>query len=280
MSGAITGALKSFENSGAQIPFGPRIVPRNPRMRSQPRYSFLLSLLAMIALPSLAQAPADIWSSGGKHPVELKADTNCSECHSDLQKGKYVHTAMSMGCTTCHTVTNKEDGSYVELISPVNQICLMCHPLSSEKVQHAPYKQGDCVICHSPHSSDFPQHTWVEHKNLCLGCHTHERLKVDNKSHTATVPWGITISPELTKEMPFLDLTSRLTKNHPIWGHPVSGPNKALGRDAPPISCLSCHKPHSSDFQFLFVIKANPGDYACHDCLLCMKCHRPTNIGY
>ena len=27
MSGAITGALKSFENSGAQIPFGPRIVP-------------------------------------------------------------------------------------------------------------------------------------------------------------------------------------------------------------------------------------------------------------
>src|SRR5271165_5544902 len=124
----------------------------------EPRMSpyLLTSLLAMLALPSLIQAPADVWSSGGQHPVEIKADANCSECHSYLDKGKYVHTAMSMGCTTCHTVTNRDGNSYVELVSPVNQICLMCHPLSSQKVQHAPYKQGDCVICHSPHSSNFP----------------------------------------------------------------------------------------------------------------------------
>jgi predicted CXXCH cytochrome family protein len=244
--------------------------------------SLLCLFIALILFTQLArsQAPADVWSTGGQHPVSIKADANCSECHSTLSQGKYVHTAMSMGCTTCHTVTQKAGATSVALTAPVNQICLTCHSLSSDKLQHLPYKLGDCIICHSPHSSDFPQHTWVAHQDLCLGCHTHERLKVDRHTHAGLLPWGITVDAELTEQIPALDLTDRLTKNHPIWGHPVSGPNKALGKDAPPVSCLSCHEPHASNFQSLLVIKPNPGNFACNDCLLCMKCHRPSDVGY
>lgn len=279
-SRAIAGKLKSFETSGTTFSSRHPIVPAKDQCGSNLRTCFLLTLLILFALPSLAQAPADIWSSGGRHPVEVTANTNCSECHSYLLKGKYVHTAVSMGCPTCHAVTNKADGTYVELVSPVNQICLTCHPLSSEKLQHGPYKRGDCVICHSPHSSDFPQHTWVEHQNLCLGCHTHERLKLYTATHTGLLPWGITLNAAQTKGLPFLRLNRNLTKNHPLQGHPVSGPNKPAGRDAPPVTCLSCHNPHASGFPFLYAMPDNWETYPCPNCLICMKCHRPTDLGY
>jgi hypothetical protein len=51
----------------------------------------------------------------GKHPVPLdpKADPKtCLECHSDKTEGKSVHSAMAMGCTTCHeSQTNDYDSS-------------------------------------------------------------------------------------------------------------------------------------------------------------------------
>lgn len=249
-------------------------------MLAQRRPLVVLAALILSLLPLQALPANNVWSSGGKHPVEIKPDANCSQCHASLGEGKYVHTAMSMGCTTCHTVTNKSDGTYVELVSPVNQICLTCHSLSSEKVLHGPYKQGDCVICHSPHSSNFPQHTWADHQNLCLGCHTHQRFKFNVTTHTGVLPWGVTVNADQVKGLPYLDLNSKLTKNHPIPNHPVSGPNKPLGRNAPPIGCLSCHNPHASDFAMLYAMPAKYDTDPCPNCLICMKCHTPSNIGY
>ena len=45
--------------------------------------------------------------SRAKHPVPLdpKADpSTCVTCHEDKTKGKSVHSAIAMGCTSCHEI--------------------------------------------------------------------------------------------------------------------------------------------------------------------------------
>lgn len=243
-------------------------------MRGILRPSILLAALLTASLHSYSKAPADVWSSGGKHPVALEANANCAECHGELTKGKFVHSAMSMGCTTCHTVSNDKQGTHISLVMPVTQICTMCHSLSTDKVLHGPYKNGDCVVCHSPHSTNFPQHTWADHQNTCLGCHARARLKNDPKKQTVTVPWGITLAYKQMEGWKYINLNKQLTQNHPVWDHPVSGPNTALGGDAPPLSCLSCHKAHASNFQAMVVDNPNVrGMWDCKFCGLCSKCH-------
>lgn len=220
----------------------------------------------------------DVWSKGGEHPVPLKADTadsKCTECHTDVGKGKYVHTALITGCTSCHQVRNKGGVTRVNLIAPVTQLCLNCHPLSKERVLHFPYQKGECIVCHSPHASDFPNHTWAATQDVCLGCHAAARLKVDAKQKTATVPWGIRVTFAQVQGLQYLGLNETLTANHPVAGHPVSGPNTALGPNAPPITCLSCHHAHSSNFAHL--LPKTPPDPAmplCKSCSLCIDCHR------
>lgn len=236
----------------------------------------LLFVAAIVPLLGFGQQQ-DVWKNGGEHPVSLKADTpdrRCTECHTDVGKGKYVHTALITGCSSCHQIQNKGGVTRVNLIAPVSRLCLNCHPLSKEKVLHFPYQKGECIVCHSPHASDFPNHTWAAAQDLCLGCHAAARLKVDAKQKTAVVPWGISVSFAQIQGLRYLGLNETLTANHPVAGHPVSGPNTALGPNAPPITCLSCHHAHSSNFAHL--LPKTPPDPAmplCKSCSLCVDCH-------
>lgn len=239
---------------------------------------FVLIFIALALGDLQAAAQRDVWATEGKHPVSLPSNVDtsrCSECHSDIGKRKYVHSAMATGCTTCHHVRNQNGATQIVLVSPVTQLCITCHALAADKVLHGPYKSGDCVVCHSPHASDYPDHTWVSAQDTCLGCHAAARLKVNRKKHTATVPWGVTLTFDQMKGLQYLGLNSTLTANHPVDGHPVSGPNTAVGPGAPPISCLSCHKPHASNYANL--LPKTPPDPAmklCKSCSLCADCHK------
>ncbi len=247
-------------------------------MRYQSGCCFTLLLAALAGSPLLRAAQIDVWSSGGVHPVMLKANTassTCAECHSDISKGKYVHSALEMGCTTCHQIKTDKGVTRVNLTAPAQQLCLSCHLLAEDKVLHRPYKLGDCVVCHSPHSSDFPAHTWAAHQDICLGCHARARLKVDEASKTVTVPWGVTLTFDQMKGWQYLNLNATLTANHPSEGHPVSGPNTALGPKAPPMTCLSCHSPHASNYANLLPkTPPDPSMPLCKTCGLCSDCHK------
>ena len=242
------------------------------------RCRLILLLVTFMCSPLRSSAQMDVWSSGGTHPVLLKPDTQsstCSECHSDIGKGKYVHTALEMGCTTCHKIETANGVTHINLVAPVTQVCLSCHVLAEDKVLHRPYKLGDCVVCHSPHASDFPNHTWAAAQDICLGCHARERLKVDEAKKTATVPWGVTLTFEQLQGCQYLNLNAALTANHPVDGHPVSGPNTAVGPKAPPITCLSCHVPHASNFADLLAkLPPDPSMPLCKTCGLCSDCHK------
>lgn len=203
------------------------------------------------------------------HPVPLAANADtktCMECHSSLKEEKYVHSALEMGCTACHEVKNVKGGTEVNLLQPKDVLCFMCHTKSSDPVQHQPYAEGACVVCHSPHSSNFPAHTWAAHQDICMGCHVMGMPKVDRANKTVTVPWGQSLTFKQMGSWYYLGLDSTHTKNHPVKGHPVSGPNP-LVPGAPAMTCLSCHRAHTSTVANLI-----PPKYP-QQTQLCVSCH-------
>jgi predicted CXXCH cytochrome family protein len=246
-------------------------------MRYGCRCCLILLIAVFIGSPWRSPAQVDVWSNGGVHPVTLKADADtatCTGCHSDIAKKKYVHTAIETGCKTCHQIQNEKGVTRVTLVAPVTQLCLTCHSLATNKVLHGPYKNGDCVVCHSPHSSDFRQHTWVAHQDICLGCHARARLKVNNKKKIVTTPWGVTLTFAQMTGWMFLNLDKTLTKNHPVEGHPISGPNTALGPKSPSITCMTCHNAHASNYtDMLIKTPPDPSQFLCMTCGLCLDCH-------
>ena len=222
---------------------------------------------AAVLLVFASPARADLQ----QHPVPLPAKVDpskCLECHNDKATGKYVHTAISMGCTACHTVTNVKDATYIGLSSPPSQLCLTCHTLSTDPVEHPPYKEGNCVFCHSPHASNFPAHLYNSPQDVCMACHVRDLMKVNRKARTLTLTWGTTIPFKEMDSWSYLGLDKDHKLNHPVEGHPVSGPNIALGKGAPPITCLSCHESHHSTVSNLILPKYKSTTS------LCMSCHR------
>jgi predicted CXXCH cytochrome family protein len=233
------------------------------------------TLLAQSSAGKPAKASAGTEATGpAAHPVVLQANTpasTCLECHGDLQKGKFVHTAMSMGCTTCHAINTKDGVTHVKLVSAEKQLCETCHALSTDKVLHGPYREGLCVTCHSPHSSNYPAHLWASAQDTCLGCHAEARLKVNQTAKTVTTPWGKTLTLAEMKGWEFINLNSTLAANHPVEGHPVTGPNRKP--NLPAVSCLSCHKAHASPYQNLLTAGAPKDMRPCATCGVCEQCH-------
>ena len=221
------------------------------------------SLLCFLLLHAAAEA--------AQHPVPLPKNPDsavCLGCHAGKAKGKHVHSAIAMGCTTCHAVTQQKDGTAVNLVSPAKQLCFSCHQKSTDKLLHGPYAQGNCLVCHSPHSSPWPDQLLASQQNLCMGCHVRSRLKINAKKRTVTVPWGVTLPLAQLKGAQDIGLNKALTLNHPVDGHPVTGPNKDVGNGAADITCLSCHQPHHSQLPNLL-----PPNLA-NETALCKTCHK------
>src|SRR5437868_7094973 len=65
------------------------------------------------------------------HPVPLEKNTDsatCIGCHDDKAKGKFVHTAVATGCTSCHEVRVNKDVTRVKLTTTTTSaLCLTCH---------------------------------------------------------------------------------------------------------------------------------------------------------
>ena len=213
-----------------------------------------------------------------EHPVPLGKNPDpsvCAQCHSDKSQGKYVHSAIAMGCTTCHDVTSAKGVTLITLVSPQNDLCFTCHEKSNDKVLHGPYAEGLCIACHSPHTGNYPNQLLADSQDLCLGCHAQARLKVNQRKQKVTTPWGVTLTFSQTQGLQFLGLNKTLTANHPVVGHPITGPNTALGKGK--ISCLSCHEPHHSQKPNLMPpnLGNNPGGYVT---ALCETCHNPEKL--
>src|ERR1035441_1362599 len=72
----------------------------------------------------------------GSHPVRVEQNSNCLECPADHATGDHVHPAVTMGCTSCHSIDNREDATYVVLKQTKGVACFDCQP-------------GRCHLCRS-----------------------------------------------------------------------------------------------------------------------------------
>lgn len=99
-----------------------------------------------------------------------------------------------------------------------------------------------------------------------MACHVRDLLKVNRKTHTLKLPWGATIPFKEMDSWFYLNLDKTHQFNHPVEGHPVSGPNVALGKGAP-ITCLTCHDAHHSTIANLIPPKFQSTTG------LCLYCH-------
>jgi predicted CXXCH cytochrome family protein len=227
------------------------------KFRSIPARPFLAGLALILAASSSAFA--------AKHPVPLdpKADpSTCIACHEDKTKGKAVHSAMAMGCTSCHEIRTNKDVTRVKLITTTPYaLCLTCHAdkkAADLKGTVHPPAVRDCVKCHDPHSSDNKNQllkatSGDEKQNLCLSCHK-EGLDVPAKgSRHAALDMGCDTchTTHKTGEIGKTEFDFHLTK-------------------ATPALCIDCHDANSADLQ-----KAHQNQpFAKADCLTCHDAHQ------
>jgi predicted CXXCH cytochrome family protein len=231
-----------------------------------------------------------------KHPVPLAPDTDaakCIECHEDKAKGKAVHSAIAMGCNTCHEIRVARDVTRVKLTTATTvALCINCH--TDKKAAdikgkvHSPAVR-DCIKCHDPHTSDNknqllkPVSGDSRDTNLCLSCHNmgvnvpaggsrHAALDMGcdtcHVTHKAGDPSKREFAEHLTKDAPALCLdchdakSADLIKAH--QGQPFAGAD-----------CLACHDPHQSRSPKLMQAFL----HSPFESKMCDSCHQPAKDG-
>jgi predicted CXXCH cytochrome family protein len=200
-----------------------------------------------------------------EHPFieqkDIKPET-CLTCHPEEKGGRFVHTAVGMGCENCHQVVSRRDQTTISLLATGGDLCAKCHEAKKDPVLHGPYRNGQCLICHDPHATEFKAQTRAAGNSLCLECHLPRPATADTVSLFSVQR----ISRADFEAIPKIQLDPTLRFGHPWATHPVAqaaDPLHAGGR----MSCLSCHTPHASMLPNLLVLaKGGEG--------LCEACHR------
>jgi len=243
---------------------------------------FLSAVAAALVLFGASRVHADV------HPVPLEKNTppaKCIECHGDKAQGKAVHSAIPMGCATCHEIRVNRDVTRVKLTAttPLN-LCLSCHgDKNAAEIKGTVHKPAvrDCLKCHDPHTSDNkfqllkPASGDVK-SNLCLTCHSigqnvsekgsrHPALDTGcdtcHTTHKAGVGSEREFKYHLTKATPALCLDC----------HDVKDSNLIKAHQNQPFEktdCLTCHDPHQSNHPKLLQAFVHPpfGDKQCEMC--------------
>jgi len=248
------------------------------------------SLCCLLAILTLAR-PA----FAAKHPVALdpKADpSTCIACHEDKTKGKSVHSAMSMGCMSCHEIRVNRDITHVKLITATPyKLCLTCHSdkdATQIKGRVHPPAVRDCLTCHDPHSSDNKNQllkvTSGEKKdNLCLTCHTQGLDVPQTGSRHAALDMGCETCHTVHKtgDRGKREFDFHLVKDAPTLCadcHDAKDATLLQAHQGQPFAaadCLTCHDPHQS-------ISPKLMQAFLHDPFAskqCDVCHQPAKDG-
>lgn len=197
----------------------------------------------------------------------IKSET-CLTCHPDKEEGKFVHSAVALGCGSCHQATSEKKRTTITLLAAGGELCAVCHEASKDPVLHGPYKAGQCLTCHDPHTSNFPKQTRADVSILCMSCHSVNRpdVQIDREAKTVTILGNQTLAFDAYREAQKIRLGQSGSSGHPIVGHPITG--KDPRRKDAMLNCLSCHAAHSSTRPGLLPpgVKGEAG--------LCVVCHR------
>ncbi len=190
-------------------------------------------------------------------PVEsidfvIRDDTvkTCQECHADLLAEETVHAPAKKKCERCHETKGQEHPLEnvigFTLAEEVPGLCYGCHdPKNVEEHVHDPIAKGECLTCHSPHSS--PNLYLAKASPVGVMC---------NECHTLDIPEGNMVHQAVT------DGDCQACHN------PHQSDNeKLLNSTNTARLCRSCHKPQRKELKLEYVHAPFKED--------CFKCHKP-----
>jgi predicted CXXCH cytochrome family protein len=223
---------------------------------------FLLAASALVMSKATGVSGEDMIEHPFIERKDIKPET-CLTCHPEKKGAKFLHTALEMGCTSCHRVDSENSKTTITLRATGGDLCAICHAAKKEAVLHGPYAAGQCLVCHDPHTGDYPAQTRAEINTLCLSCHGTDQSNVKANPETQLV---MLLGNQIVSLAPKLELDRGGTSGHPVKGHPLTGkdPRKKDGT----LNCLSCHDPHSSALPNLMPagVKSQSD--------LCAQCHK------
>jgi predicted CXXCH cytochrome family protein len=158
----------------------------------------------------------------------------CFKCHKESAfTGQDIHPPVAKGmCDTCH---DPHHSDHRELLKDEpRELCFKCHAKEkyTRKYVHKVALGGCGARCHNPHSSDYPRLLSMQVGETCIGCHRMQQ----SGTHIVALPGGRT--------------------------HPISGVADPKNRKKE-MNCVSCHNPHSSNYEKLFTTKRK-----------CVRCHK------
>lgn len=283
--------------------------PSQAISRRKARAIRLAAALALVVAAGVAPLVAK------KHPVPLAPDTEsatCVTCHEGKSQGASVHSAMAMGCRTCHDVRVNREVTRVRLTATTaTKLCLACHAdknaAAAKGKVHAPTVRN-CLQCHDPHAAENSNQlrkplAGDAGANLCLNCHTTGVKVPEGGSRHAVLDLGCATchqthktGAEATAEFQY-----HLTKATPelcLDCHQAGEAQMAQSHRQQPLAgadCMTCHDPHQSGVSKLLqrFVHQPFGDRSCDTChqpaeggkvvltqpdsrALCVMCHEET----
>lgn len=181
---------------------------------------------------------------------DLKTET-CLKCHPTENQGKFVHTAMGIGCESCHQAASAGDKTTITLRATGGDLCSKCHKINKDLVVHGPYQAGQCLICHNPHNGAYPAQTRAAASTLCLDCHMLNQPDVRLEPETKTVSLldGRIYDLAEWRRAPKIAATHFDNKLPRRTGAQVAV--QESGKINAESNCLACHDPHSSQTEHL-----------------------------
>lgn len=211
---------------------------------------------------SAADSSDQSYPETSDHPYletkDRKSET-CLRCHPTKNQGKFVHTAVGMGCENCHQAASADDKTTITLRATGGDLCSKCHEINKDPIVHGPYKAGQCLICHDPHTGAYLAQTRAAGHALCLGCHMLNQPDVRVNAETKTV----SLLDGRAYDLATWDSAPKITAAHFENKLPrrasATIANKESGKPNAGSDCLTCHDPHSSQAKYLLRKAAEAG---------------------
>ncbi len=199
------------------------------------------------------------------------AGKTCMDCHAELMTGRNIHPPAEESCDYCHEPTGKphpgNEGKAFTMADDLPALCYMCHDENTRKHIHPPVEAGECVMCHSPHSSSNPTLLLASPvADLCFECHDRDEIMKHDVAHP----------PVSEGECQYCH-NPHQSDNRSLLNEPI--PNLCFecheeiiqGKTAKylhaPVEddCRNCHQVHGSKKQSLLDLTTPDLCFECHD---------------
>lgn len=193
---------------------------------------------------------------------------NCTDCHAEIIKQPFIHAAAADDCANCHLRNSNEhpltNVKGFSLTTEMPQLCFSCHENYTKTNIHAPAREGECLICHSPHASANKSLLLNNQPHICSQCHD---LGIESKKFKHSPVFDGNCQ---TCHDPHQSDFAHFLKNEESTLCMDCHDNERIEAGLKNIhlpftdDCANCHNPHGSDTEKLLIDKIPDLCFTCH----------------